>query len=77
MEYKQAPPELEGFVERAQSFWEQIDVDGMQPVIYQDEETDEEKAKRAEMMRLIEEKQKAYEDYQAKLALEGSESETV
>jgi hypothetical protein len=49
----------------------------MQPVIYQDEETAEEKAKRAEMMRLIEAKQKAYEDYQAKLALEGSESETV
>lgn len=63
MEYKQPPPELSGFVDRAQDFWNNIDVDEMQPVIHAPPETDEQKASRIEMMNKIAQKQKEYEDF--------------
>lgn len=61
MEYKQAPPDLQDFVERAQAFWEQIDVDILQPIIHGALETEEEAAVRAEMMDKITRLQKQYE----------------
>jgi hypothetical protein len=61
MEYKQAPPDLQTFVDRAQAFWEQIDVDALQPVIHGEPETKEQADARAEMMEKITHLQKQYE----------------
>jgi hypothetical protein len=63
MEYKEPTEDLKPFVERAQAFWEHINVDEMQPIVHGDPIPEDELKRREEEFLKIQEKIKEYESY--------------
>ncbi len=60
MEFKEAPEELKPYVERAQAFWEKVDIDKMQPIVLGPVPSAEEMAERAQRLEQIQELQKQF-----------------
>lgn len=73
MEYKQPTEDMKEFVERAQEWWENIDVAALQPIVHGPPVSEERMAARAEQMRKIEELNRAYVE-QMRAALKAAEN---
>ena len=62
MEYKDPTEDMKPFVERAQAFWEQIDVEEMKPIIHGELPSEEVMRKRAAELARAERLMEQYED---------------
>lgn len=62
MEYKEPTEDLKPFVERAQAFWDQVDVEAMKPIIHGDLPSEEAMKERAQALAKAEELMKQYNE---------------